>query len=110
MTNSRRMAVLSEQELTVLTDGLRLSTRQAEIARLISQGMSDKQIAWQLGISFGTLRTHMSRLFQKCDVKDRLELLARIYVTVNDSRQNHPVPLFQRGDDTGTSDSLSVKA
>jgi len=104
------MAVLSEQEWGMLTNDLRLSTRQAEITRLISQGMSDKQIAWQLGIAFGTLRTHMSRLFQKCDVNDRLELLAHIYATLNESRQNHTAPLPQRGNDTGSSDALWVQA
>ena len=37
--------------------------------------MSDKQISQQLGMSVATVRTHMSRLFAKFDVKDRIELI-----------------------------------
>jgi len=73
------MRALSEQELDSLGHEFGLSSRQTEIAGLISQGMSDRQIAEQLGISFGTVRTHMSRLFQKCNVDNRLQLLAHIY-------------------------------
>jgi len=79
MAGPAYMRVLSEQELGLLRHELSLSSRQTEIARLISRGMSDRQIAEQLGISFGTVRTHMSRLFQKCNVDNRLQLLAQVY-------------------------------
>ena len=79
MVGSVYVRVLSEQELGLLRQEFRLSARQIEIARLISQGMSDRQIAGQLGISFGTVRSHMSRLFQKCRVNNRLQLLAHVY-------------------------------
>ena len=91
MARSGHMAILSERDWDLLATDLQLSPRQMEIARFISQGMGDKQIAWQLGISFGTVRAHMSRLFQKCEVNDRLELLAHIYATLNGSRAKHPV-------------------
>ena len=71
--------VLSKQELALLKHEFSLSSRQIEIARLLSQGMSDRQIAEQLGISFGTVRAHMSRLFVKCHANNRLQLLAHVY-------------------------------
>ena len=84
----------------MLEHDLSLSPRQLEIVRLISQGMSNKQIAWQLRISFGTVRTHVERLFHKCDVNDRLELLAQVYVRLHKHWQNHELPPSQR--ETGT--------
>ncbi|MBN1506018.1 MAG: response regulator transcription factor [Sedimentisphaerales bacterium] len=110
MARGRCVTILSEQEWGMLTDNLRLSSRQAEIARLVLRGMADKQIAWQLGISFGTLRTHMSRLFQKCDVNDRLELLVRIYATLEESRQNRTLPLAQHANHAHSKDRLRVTA
>jgi DNA-binding NarL/FixJ family response regulator len=104
------MVALSEQEWDLLTNDLKLSPRQAAIARLVARGMADKQIAWQLGISFGTLRTHMSRLFHKCSVNDRLELLACIYAALSESRQNHAAPLLQRGKDAYSTATLWIDA
>ncbi len=79
MSSTGYMRVLSEQEFTSLQHQLRLSARQAEVVRLVAQGLSDRQIAEQLGISFGTVRTHMCRLFRKCNVKNRMQLLLHIY-------------------------------
>jgi len=100
MARTEHMAALSVQEWALIEQDLRLSPRQAEIVRLIVLGMSDKQIGWQLGISFGTVRTHMGRLFQKCSVNDRFELLAHVYTRLHRHWQNHEPALAQCGDDT----------
>lgn len=100
MARVEYMAALSVQEWAFIEQDLGLSPRQAEIVRLIAQGMPDKQIGWQLGISFGTVRTHMSRLFQKCGVNDRLELLAHVYMRLHRHWQSHEPVLARCGDDT----------
>jgi DNA-binding NarL/FixJ family response regulator len=89
MAKTQNMAALSAQEWALLERDLSLSPRQVEIMKLISRGMSDKQIAWQLSISFYTVRSHMSRLFRKCNVNDRLELLAQVYVRLHRHWRNH---------------------
>jgi DNA-binding CsgD family transcriptional regulator len=58
----------------VLAEIPSLSHRQEEISKLILKGLSDKQIASRIGISIGTVRTHLGRLFGKLDVQDRTEL------------------------------------
>ncbi len=93
MARTEHMTTLSVQEWAFVERDLCLSPRQAEIMRLILQGMSDKQIGWQLHIAFGTVRTHMSRLFQKCGVNGRLELLADVYMRLHRLCQNHE-PVF----------------
>ena len=42
---------------------LRLSERQAEILQRVGRGMSDREIASELGCSYRTVRTHLERLF-----------------------------------------------
>jgi DNA-binding NarL/FixJ family response regulator len=52
----------------------RLTRREAQLVSLVSQGMSNKDIAFSLGISVGTVKVYLSRLFDKLEVSDRYEL------------------------------------
>lgn len=47
------------------TDSPRLSIREQEIIRLLAQGLSSKQIAQQLNLSFHTVTTHKRNIFEK---------------------------------------------
>ena len=51
-----------------------LSPRERQLLRLISQGLSNKQIAGTLMITEGTVKVYLSRLFKKVGVLDRFEL------------------------------------
>ncbi|WP_422480953.1 helix-turn-helix domain-containing protein [Pleomorphochaeta sp. DL1XJH-081] len=52
-----------------------LTAREREMATLIAQGLSNKEIAGNLGISEATVRTHIYNLFQKVGAQSRIELL-----------------------------------
>ena len=45
------------------------------MATLIAQGLTNKEIAFKLGISEATVRTHIYNLFQKVGAQSRIELL-----------------------------------
>ncbi len=49
----------------------RLSERERAILELISQGVSDKDIAEKLGITINAVRQNISRIMQKLGVKNR---------------------------------------
>jgi DNA-binding NarL/FixJ family response regulator len=51
-----------------------LSRRERQLLELVSQGLSNKQIAAVLSISEGTVKVYFSKLFRKVGVSDRLEL------------------------------------
>ena len=51
-----------------------LTQREGQLVSLLSQGLKNKEIATTLGISEGTVKVYLSRLFQKVGVKDRFEL------------------------------------
>jgi DNA-binding CsgD family transcriptional regulator len=52
-----------------------LTQREQEMATLIAQGLTNKEIAFKLGISEATVRTHIYNLFQKVGAQSRIELL-----------------------------------
>ena len=48
-----------------------LSARELEVLREISGGLRNKEIAGRLGISAGTVKTHVASIFEKLQVNDR---------------------------------------
>jgi two-component system nitrate/nitrite response regulator NarL len=51
-----------------------LSPRENQIACLIGNGQSNKEIAFRLNISRRTVKAHLSSIFQKLNVSNRLQL------------------------------------
>ena len=51
-----------------------LSDREIEVVTLVASGHRNKEIANKLFISEQTVKTHLSNIFQKLEVNDRLEL------------------------------------
>ena len=49
----------------------KLSERELAILRLLAEGQSNKQIAWQLGVSTETIKANLKQLFAKLGVNDR---------------------------------------
>jgi DNA-binding NarL/FixJ family response regulator len=54
-----------------------LSPREMEILQYIAQGKSNKEIAFELGISRQTVKNHMTSILRKLAVNDRTQ--AAIY-------------------------------
>jgi LuxR family maltose regulon positive regulatory protein len=54
-----------------------LSRRELEVLSLLGNRLRDKEIARELGIAPGTVKSHLKSLFRKLDVGDRLEAAAR---------------------------------
>lgn len=50
-----------------------VTPRQADILALIADGRADKEIAYQLGISHRTVRTHIERLFRTYGWRSRAQ-------------------------------------
>ncbi len=51
-----------------------LSLREREVAELASSGLTNKEIAAQLGLSPETIKNHLSHAFTKLGVHNRIEL------------------------------------
>jgi LuxR family maltose regulon positive regulatory protein len=54
-----------------------LSAREQEVMQLIAAGLSNREIADQLVISVGTVKTHAHHIYAKLDVTGRPQAIAR---------------------------------
>ncbi|MBU2239198.1 MAG: response regulator transcription factor [Gammaproteobacteria bacterium] len=51
-----------------------LSERELDVAHGVSKGLSNKQIALEMGITERTVKAHLTSIFKKTNTKDRLAL------------------------------------
>lgn len=56
----------------------KLSDRERQVAKQVAGGASNKEIATQLMISERTVKAHMTAIFEKLELRDRLQLSLRI--------------------------------
>jgi two-component system, NarL family, nitrate/nitrite response regulator NarL len=89
----QRNIAITENALTVLTD------RERQIMRLVSEGLSNKEIGRRLNIVDGTIKVHLHHVFQKLEISNRT-VLAALAISLNDSMDVPPgnqVPRIRGG-------------
>lgn len=52
-----------------------LSNREAEVAELVSRGLSNKEVANQLFVTEKTVKFHLTNIYKKMSVKSRAQLI-----------------------------------
>jgi two-component system, NarL family, response regulator LiaR len=62
---------------TSLVSQLELSKRELEVLSLLAQGHSNREIAARLFVSLSTVKTHIQNLFEKLDVKRRIQAVEK---------------------------------
>jgi DNA-binding NarL/FixJ family response regulator len=58
-----------------------LTERELEVFRLIARGLSNAEIGRELYISDTTVKTHVTHIFQKLDLRDRVQAVVLAYET-----------------------------
>jgi len=66
-----------ENVLTVLTE------RERQIMRLVSGGLSNKEIGRQLNITDGTIKQHLHHIYQKLEISNRTVLAAFVLLQMD---------------------------
>jgi DNA-binding CsgD family transcriptional regulator len=57
----------------------RLTPRQWELLRLLAAGLTNTQIARRLGVSEGTVRTHLENIYERLNVSSRTAAVTRAF-------------------------------
>jgi len=97
-----RVAIVLERASGAQVTALRLeahgvTAREAEIATLIAQGLTNPQIAQRLVLSPYTVQDHIKSLFEKTGVASRQELVARVFLDEYLPRLAEGAPLGSGG-------------
>ncbi|GLY41882.1 DNA-binding response regulator [Amycolatopsis sp. NBRC 101858] len=58
-----------------------LSPRECEVLRLIAEGLSNTEIAERMGLGFETVKTYVSGILTKLDLRDRVQAVVFAYRT-----------------------------
>ena len=77
LRNVQKGALCFERDLlqSVLSHkAVALSMRQRQIVSLVAQGLKNKEIAFSMGITEGTVKVYLYKLFKKLGMNDRLDL------------------------------------
>lgn len=61
-----------------------LSPRQSEVAGMLAQGLSNKEIAARLGCVEGTVELHVTQVLRKADVDSRARFVAKFWTELDD--------------------------
>ena len=65
------------KEHYALGNGLFLSPRQAAVLHQLAQGLSNKQIAHELGVAEPTIKMHISAILRALGVQNRVQILIK---------------------------------
>jgi DNA-binding NarL/FixJ family response regulator len=57
-----------------------LTHREQQIARLVRNGLSNKEIARDLALAQPTVKTHLLRMFRKLGVSSRTEMIGALFL------------------------------
>ena len=72
-----RFAALPKRRDTMHDDGL--TDREREVLLAVSQGLANVEIAAELHLGYGTVKTHVSHLLTKLGFRDRAQLVMYAY-------------------------------
>ncbi|MEL6360280.1 MAG: response regulator transcription factor [Pseudomonadota bacterium] len=75
LTSPAKPTEFTPNENAIATLGI--TPRERETLSLIAEGLANKEIARRLGVSPNTVKTHVSKLYEKLGARRRTEALAR---------------------------------
>lgn len=66
---SQKLPQLKEPDLS------QLSPKEVEVAKLMTQGTSNKEIAQMMNVTERTIKSHLTQIYTKLNIRDRMQLM-----------------------------------
>ena len=79
MSIARRVVQTFQKPVPESDGAHQLWPREVEILTLLAKGLLKKEIAVQLGISYWTVQTHVTRIYKKLQVRSRAQAVAKFH-------------------------------
>jgi DNA-binding NarL/FixJ family response regulator len=76
---ARRLVKRYQKDSTPAREDEGLSSREKEIIQLLSTGLLYKEIADRLGITTGTVKQHIHRIYEKLHVSNKTEAINKVF-------------------------------
>lgn len=80
---TRRVAALARERRAPAPTAAQLTPREAQVAELLCNGVSNKHIAHALGLRLATVKNHVHSILEKLEVRSRGEAGARLRATAS---------------------------
>jgi len=87
-----------------------LTPREQEIAELVSTGLTTKEIASRAFVSENTVKQHLKRIFAKTDVRNRAELMQRVWAATAQAPAQSDTAMARSGQPTAPSRARSASS
>lgn len=71
------ITLLDENHWLHIQKRYRMSPRELQIAKLICQGLNNEQIAGNLKIKHGTVKTHVRNIYRRIRVRNKITMLLK---------------------------------
>lgn len=74
----RALAITARSGKVGSSSAAALTAREAAVAELVSRGLRNREVAKELGLSEGTVKVYLYRIYEKLGINNRTELAIRI--------------------------------
>lgn len=68
-----------EVQIDQFSEAVSLTKRETEVLKLVCSGLNNPEIAEELFIAENTVKRHINNIFQKAEVKNRYELITKVF-------------------------------
>ncbi len=76
----------TEKKTTLLNDLIRMTAREKQVMKLVSDGLTNKEIAQNLNVAIYTAKSHVHNILEKLSLSTRAQIAK--YVLLNESSKN----------------------
>lgn len=76
------VVLLDEKHWSYIQRRYHMSPREVQVAKLVCQGHNNEEVAKDLNIRYGTVKTHMRNIYRRIRVKNKIAMLLKF---INDA-------------------------